>query len=161
MQKEFLSAGEAVGETQYGELTEAALEKLAKAQMVAIALSAAVRLTEIEAGAGVEAGFGRSCAGFAGVGSVTPNAGELEQNEDQDQLPHVSRKRANMGHPVATRDRTMRRGGGELHGGAWGRVWRAHCGVAGRRCGGEGGARCEVHAACAGRDGDAAVGDCA
>ena len=49
LQKEFLSSGEAVGETKYGELTAAALEKLAKAQTLAIALSAAVRLTEAEA----------------------------------------------------------------------------------------------------------------
>jgi len=45
LQKEFLSAGEAVGETQYGDLTDAALEKLAKAPTLAIALAAAVRLT--------------------------------------------------------------------------------------------------------------------
>ena len=32
LQKEFLSSGEAVGETKYGELTDAALEKLAKAR---------------------------------------------------------------------------------------------------------------------------------
>ena len=65
MQKEFLSSGEAVGETKYGELTDAALEKLAKAQTLAIALSAAVRLTEAEAseaelstsGNGIEAGI--------------------------------------------------------------------------------------------------------
>ena len=49
LQKEFLSSGEAVGETKYGELTDAALEKLAKAKTVAFALSAAVRLTEAEA----------------------------------------------------------------------------------------------------------------
>jgi DNA polymerase-1 len=49
LQKEFLSTGEAVGETKYGELTAAALEKLAKAQTVAVALSAAVQLTEAEA----------------------------------------------------------------------------------------------------------------
>jgi DNA polymerase-1 len=48
LQKEFLSSGEAVGETTYGELTDAALEKLAKAPMLAIALSAAVRLSEAE-----------------------------------------------------------------------------------------------------------------
>jgi DNA polymerase-1 len=57
LQKEFLSAGEAVGETTYGELTDAALEKLAKAPMLALALSAAVRLSEAEnmaAGAGAE-----------------------------------------------------------------------------------------------------------
>jgi DNA polymerase-1 len=57
LQKEFLSDGEAVGETTYGELTDAALEKLAKAPMLAIALSAAVRLSEAEnmaAGAGAE-----------------------------------------------------------------------------------------------------------
>jgi DNA polymerase I len=46
LQKEFLAAGDAVGETRYGELTQAALEKLAKAPLVAIALSAAVRLSE-------------------------------------------------------------------------------------------------------------------
>jgi DNA polymerase-1 len=45
LQKEFLAGGDAVGETQYGELTRAALETLAEAQMVAIALSAAVRLS--------------------------------------------------------------------------------------------------------------------
>jgi DNA polymerase-1 len=50
LQKEFLATGEAVGETKYGELTSAALEKLAKAKTVAIALSAAVRLTEAGAG---------------------------------------------------------------------------------------------------------------
>jgi DNA polymerase-1 len=57
LQKEFLSSGEAVGETKYGELTDAAMEKLGKAQMLAIALSAAVRLTEAEAreAGGVEA----------------------------------------------------------------------------------------------------------
>jgi DNA polymerase-1 len=49
LQKEFLSAGEPVGETKYGELSEAALEKLAKAPTLAVALSAAVRLTEVEA----------------------------------------------------------------------------------------------------------------
>ena len=49
LQKEFLSSGEAVGETTYGELTDAALEKLARAKCVAVALSAAVRLTEAEA----------------------------------------------------------------------------------------------------------------
>jgi DNA polymerase-1 len=45
LQKEFLSSGDAVGETRYGELTQAALEKLAQAPVVAIALSAAVRLS--------------------------------------------------------------------------------------------------------------------
>src|SRR5208337_1936276 len=45
LQKEFLSAGEAVSETRYGELTAEALKKLAHAPMVAIALSAAVKLT--------------------------------------------------------------------------------------------------------------------
>ncbi len=49
LQKEFLSSGEAVGEAKYGELTDAALEKLAHANTLAIALSAAVRLTEAEA----------------------------------------------------------------------------------------------------------------
>ena len=46
LQKEFLAAGDAVGETHYGELTHEALEKMAKAKVVAIALSAAVRLSE-------------------------------------------------------------------------------------------------------------------
>lgn len=46
LQKEFLSTGEAVGETEYSELTTTALEKFDKAKTVAIALSAAVRLTE-------------------------------------------------------------------------------------------------------------------
>jgi DNA polymerase-1 len=49
LQKEFLSSGEAVGETKYGELTETVLEELGKAKIVAVALSAAVRLTEAEA----------------------------------------------------------------------------------------------------------------
>jgi DNA polymerase-1 len=60
LQKEFLSSGEAVGETKHGELTDAALEKLAQAQTLAIALSAAVRLTEAEAsdaGVNLEAGL--------------------------------------------------------------------------------------------------------
>ncbi len=48
LQKEFLSAGEAVGETKYGELTAEALAEMAKAGVLAIALSAAVRLTEVE-----------------------------------------------------------------------------------------------------------------
>ena len=48
LQKEFLAAGDAVGETQYGELTHEALDKMAKAPLVAIALSAAVRLSEAE-----------------------------------------------------------------------------------------------------------------
>ena len=51
LQKEFLAAGDAVGETRYGELTEGSLEKLAKAKLVAIALSAAVRLSEAEVSA--------------------------------------------------------------------------------------------------------------
>jgi len=57
LQKEFLAAGEAVGETKYGELTAAVLDELARAETLAIALSAAVRLTEAEvaeAGAGAE-----------------------------------------------------------------------------------------------------------
>jgi len=49
LQKEFLSVGEAVGETKYGELTAEALEKLGEAKTLAFALSAAVRLTEAEA----------------------------------------------------------------------------------------------------------------
>lgn len=48
LQKEFLAEGEAVGETKYGELTSEALEELAKAKTLAIALSAAVKLTEAE-----------------------------------------------------------------------------------------------------------------
>jgi len=46
LQKEFLASGEAVGETRYGELTDAALGSLARAPLLAIALSAAVRLTQ-------------------------------------------------------------------------------------------------------------------
>ena len=49
LQKEFLSTGEAVGETAYAELTDAALQKLSAAPLLAVALSAAVRLTEVEA----------------------------------------------------------------------------------------------------------------
>jgi len=48
LQKEFLAEGEAVGETKYGDLTSAAFEDLAKAKTLAIALSAAVKLTEAE-----------------------------------------------------------------------------------------------------------------
>lgn len=48
LQKEFLSEGEAVGETTYCELTPAALEQMGQAPMLAFALSAAVRLTEKE-----------------------------------------------------------------------------------------------------------------
>jgi DNA polymerase-1 len=47
LQKEFLAAGDAVGETRYGELTPEELEKIMNAPLVAIALSAAVRLSEI------------------------------------------------------------------------------------------------------------------
>jgi DNA polymerase-1 len=49
LQKEFLSTGEAVGETAYAELTDAALQKLSAAPLLAVALAAAVRLTEVEA----------------------------------------------------------------------------------------------------------------
>ena len=48
LQKEFLASGEAVGETRYGELTDAALEPLTRAPLLAVALSAAVRLTQAE-----------------------------------------------------------------------------------------------------------------
>ncbi len=59
LQKEFLATGEAVGETKYSELTAAALQKMAEAPMLAIALAAAVRLSAAEAGAAVaeEAGL--------------------------------------------------------------------------------------------------------
>ena len=59
LQKEFLATGEAVGETKYSELTAAALQKIAEAPMLAIALAAAVRLSAAEAGAAVaeEAGL--------------------------------------------------------------------------------------------------------
>jgi DNA polymerase-1 len=43
--KEFLEAGDAVGETHYSELTEAALGELAQAPKIAIALSAAASIT--------------------------------------------------------------------------------------------------------------------
>jgi DNA polymerase-1 len=46
LQKEFISSGEAVGETKYGELTDEALGVLSAAPLVAVALAAAVRLTE-------------------------------------------------------------------------------------------------------------------
>jgi DNA polymerase-1 len=49
LQKEFLSEGEAVGETKYGELTAEALKVLSEAPVVALALSAAVRLSAVEA----------------------------------------------------------------------------------------------------------------
>jgi DNA polymerase-1 len=48
LQKEFLPSGEAVGATSYGELTDAALERLEQAPLVAFALSAAVRLSADE-----------------------------------------------------------------------------------------------------------------
>jgi DNA polymerase-1 len=53
LQKEFLATGEAVGETKYSELTAAALQKMAEAPMLAIALAGAVRLSAAEAGAAV------------------------------------------------------------------------------------------------------------
>jgi DNA polymerase-1 len=76
LQKEFLAAGDAVGETEYGELTEAALEKLEKAQLVAIALSAAVRLSEAVLSA-----------------EANPDASAEMEGEAQglDQLPHPSK----------------------------------------------------------------------
>ena len=77
LQKEFLAAGDAVGETRYGELTEAALEKLAKAKLVAIALSAAVRLS----GAAVRA--------VELSAEANPEAEEGAQG--QSQLPHPSK----------------------------------------------------------------------
>ncbi len=73
LQKEFLSSGEAVGETNYGELTDAALEKLAHAPMLAIALSAAVRLTEAEASEAVVA--------EAGAEEAAPEQGSLALGE--------------------------------------------------------------------------------
>ena len=51
LQKEFLSTGEAVGETNYAELSDEALQKLAAAPILGIALAAAVRLSEAGAGA--------------------------------------------------------------------------------------------------------------
>jgi DNA polymerase-1 len=70
LQKEFLSSGEAVGETKYGELTDAAMEKLGKAQMLAIALSAAVRLTEAEA---------REAGGVEGIAGTSAEEAAPEQ----------------------------------------------------------------------------------
>ena len=49
--KEFLEAGEAVGETHYAELTDAALDELAQAPKIAIALSAAASITAATAAA--------------------------------------------------------------------------------------------------------------
>ena len=75
LQKEFLSAGEAVGETKYGELTVDALATLAKAPMLAIALAAAVRLTEAEVRA-VEAGMDEAAQEEA------PEQGSLALSEE-------------------------------------------------------------------------------
>jgi DNA polymerase-1 len=81
LQKEFLAAGDAVGETQYGALTQAALEKVAKAELVAIALSAAVRLSEAVVSAA------------ALSTEANPDAGtEMEEEaQRQGQLPHPSK----------------------------------------------------------------------
>jgi DNA polymerase-1 len=49
--KEFLEAGDAVGETHYSELTEAALDEFASAPRLAIALSAAANITAQSAAA--------------------------------------------------------------------------------------------------------------
>jgi len=73
LHKEFLSAGDAVGETHYGELTSAALDKLAQAPMVAIALSAAVQLTQAEASAAGAAAQAET------AGITTENGAEPEQ----------------------------------------------------------------------------------
>ncbi len=85
LQKEFLSSGEAVGETKYGELTDAALEKLAHAQTLAIALSAAVRLTEAGASEAVvlavEAGAAVSAEEAAVVEEEAPQQASLDWRE--------------------------------------------------------------------------------
>ena len=165
LQKEFLAAGDAVGETQYGELTQAALEKLAKAQLVAIALSAAVRLSEAsQTEASAEAG-----------------AETEEEALGQGQLPHPSKgsldgapaeQSSLTGEPVAGDDGYAAKdaAGGRAPAGAGQQI--ALCmteaesytaelgGEYGARIaelladaqGGEGGARCEVHAACAERE---------
>jgi DNA polymerase-1 len=86
LQKEFLEVGSAVGETQYGELTGAALEKLAGAQMVAVALSAAVRLTEIE-------------AEQAEVEEEAPEQGSLAL-EEANASPSVQKMDGRVGHPT-------------------------------------------------------------
>ncbi len=116
LQKEFLSFGEAVGETKYGELTDAALEQLTKAQTLAIALSAAVRLTEAEASeaelstsleTGIEAGIEGNPE--ANAEEAAPEQGSLglelersqEQGQEQGQLPHPGQQQAGMGHPSA------------------------------------------------------------
>jgi DNA polymerase-1 len=79
LQKEFLSAGEAVGETNYGELTAAAVEKLAHAPIVAIALSAAVRLSVAEAAAAGEANaLGDGSAAAEVVADEGPEQGMLD-----------------------------------------------------------------------------------
>ncbi len=81
LQKEFLSAGEAVGETKYGELTDAALERLSRAPLLGIALSAAVQLTAAEAsdaGASAEDGNGVNDA----VADAGPEQGSLALTEE-------------------------------------------------------------------------------
>jgi len=79
LQKEFLAAGNAVGETKYAELTKAALEKLSKAKSMAIALSAAVLLTEAEAAESVEQELpeqGSLALGEAAQESKAPHSGK-------------------------------------------------------------------------------------
>jgi DNA polymerase-1 len=80
LQKEFLSAGEAVGETRYGELTPAAMEKLVHAPLVAIALSAAVRLTEAEVSAATVGDEGAPAESEANANEA-PEQGSLALGE--------------------------------------------------------------------------------
>jgi DNA polymerase-1 len=79
LQKDFLSFGEAVGETKYGELTDVALEKLAQAPLLAIALGAAVPLSQAEISAAV--------AGAEDVLEGAPGNASEDDAPEKDALP--------------------------------------------------------------------------
>ena len=108
LQKEFLASGEAVGETQYSELTAAALERLAQAPLLAFALSAAVRLTHSEisaARAGAEESLEGSPDDATPERETTPEQGSLALGgaEIADQFAaHVAAQVAASGAAPAT-----------------------------------------------------------
>ena len=140
LQKEFLSSGEAVGETTYGELTDAALEKLARAKCVAVALSAAVRLTEAE-------------AALAKTEEDAPEQGSLALGDDVAETANGFLRLIAAGEQAARRaaDCVLLCSVGELCDGTQRFARPTHCAVAGRQRRSESRARCEIHAACAER----------
>ena len=157
LQKEFLAAGDAVGETRYGELTEAALEKLAKAQAggdCAECGGAAERGRVRRSWRGDECG-GRRSAGRAGAGlrwGWPRSSGSLASGE---QVRSLLRRTAGAGQQIALCGRRRRRATRRSLGGEYGaRIAE----LLADPNGGEGGARCEVHAA---RAGAGAAWDCA